>query len=535
MHQADLVIKNGNILTMEKKMPGAEGRASALAVSGDRIIGVGEDKDFESVIGPGTTVLDLRGHTVLPGFNDAHIHPLLSANGLSLVNLAGVKSLEEFFARLKDAAKETPAGQWIEGSGYDEGLFKEGREPTIEELDAALPNHPLYVTRACLHVGLANSKAMALFGITPDTPDPQGGEIVKKNGKLTGRLCDAAITKVKSVIPILPPDQLAKNMGRQSRLFNSYGITSTTEMCMVGLDHDLPLWDEILKNELLTVRVAAYYQQDMYSKLLDARLPIPLGNDLFRIQGRKLITDGGGGSGTARMSAPNLHDGKYGISYFTQEQLDEMVWEAHSRGHQVAAHGIGDVAIRMILDAYKKAQERLPRPNARHRLEHCSFCFPPLTERVIKEKVLSVMNPGFLYYFGETHVRNYGEKRVSMEFPFRSLLDGGAVVASGSDCPVTDMNPFPIIYSAVTRKTAQGLECGKTERITAYEAVYSYTAAGAYLTFDEDKKGTLSPGKLADMVVLDGDITKMDHEPERILETKVERTFLGGKTVFERP
>jgi predicted amidohydrolase YtcJ len=530
MYQASLVIKNANILTMDKKNP----TASALAVFGDRIIGLGEDKDFESVTGPGTTVLDARRHTVLPGFNDAHIHPLISANSLALVNMVGVKSLDEFYSRLKTAVEKTPPGQWVEGYGYDEGLFKEGREPLIGELDAVVPDHPLYVARACLHVALVNSKAMAVLGITADTPDPQGGEIVKKDGKLTGRLCDAASAMAKSVIPVLPPDQLAKKMGEQSRLFNSYGITSATEMCMVGLEHDLPVWDEILKNELLTVRVAAYYQEKMYTKLLEAHLPLPLGDDLFRIQGRKIILDGGGGSGTARMSEPNLHDGKYGIVYFTQEQLDDMVWEAHSRGHQVATHGIGDVAIRMILDAYKKAQERLPRPNARHRLEHCSFCFPPLIDRVIQEKVLSVMNPGFLYYFGETHVRNYGEKRVSMEFPFRSLLDGGAIVAGGSDCPVTNMNPFPIIYSAITRKTAKGMVCGEAERISAYEAVYSYTAAGAYLTFDEEKKGTLSPGKLADIVVLDTDITKMDNEPERILETKVERTFLGGKTVFEQ-
>lgn len=530
MYQADLVIKNANILTMDKNNPSA----SALAVFGDRIIGVGEDKDFESVTGPGTTVLDARRHTVLPGFNDAHSHPLISANSLALVNMVGVKSLDEFFSRLRSAGEKTPPGQWIEGYGYDEGLFREGREPAIAELDTAVPNHPLYVSRACLHVALINSKAAAILGITVDTPDPQGGEIVKKDGNLTGRLCDAAASNAKRFIPALPLDQLAKKMGEQSRLFNSYGITSTTEMCMVGLEHDLPVWNEVLKNELLTVRVAAYYQENMYRKLLESRLPIPFGDDLFRIQGRKIILDGGGGSGTARMSEPNLHDGKSGIIYFTQEQLDDIVWEAHSHGHQIAAHGIGDVAIAMILDAYKKAQGRLFRPNARHRLEHCSFCFPPLIDRVINEKVLSVMNPGFLYYFGETHVRNYGEKRVSMEFPFRSLLDGGAIVAGGSDCPVTDMNPFPIIYSAVTRKTAKGMVCGETERISAYEAVYSYTATGAYLTFDEEKKGTLSPGKLADIVVLDADITKMDNEPERILETKVERTFLGGKTVYEK-
>jgi predicted amidohydrolase YtcJ len=196
MYQASLVIKNANILTMDRKNPSA----SALAVFGGRITGLGEDKDFESVIGPGTTVLDAHRHTVLPGFNDAHSHPLISASSLALVNMAGVKSLAEFFSRLRTAVEKTPPGQWIEGFGYDEGLFREGREPDIAELDAVVPNHPLYVARACLHVALVNSKAMAVLGITAGTPDPQGGEIIKKNGRLTGRLCDAASAMAKSAI-----------------------------------------------------------------------------------------------------------------------------------------------------------------------------------------------------------------------------------------------------------------------------------------------------------------------------------------------
>jgi predicted amidohydrolase YtcJ len=294
------------------------------------------------------------------------------------------------------------------------------------------------------------------------------------------------------------------------------------------------VWDKVLKSDGLTVRIAAYYLEYIYRKLSDLGIPIPFGNDLFKLQGRKIILDGGGGSGTARMSEPNLHDGKYGILYHTQEELDDIVWEAHSQGRQISGHGIGDVAITMLLDAYKKAQERLPRPNARHRIEHCSFCYPPLVERVIKEGVLPLMHPGFLYYFGETHKRNYGEERVSQEFPFRSLLDGGIVVGNGSDFPVTVLNPNAILYAAITRKTARGVSCGEKERITAQEAVYSYTAAGAYLTFDEHRKGTLETGKLADIVVTDIDPTAVDDEPERILEMKVEKTILGGKTVFER-
>jgi predicted amidohydrolase YtcJ len=261
---------------------------------------------------------------------------------------------------------------------------------------------------------------------------------------------------------------------------------------------------------------------------------MPFGNDLFRFRGRKIILDGGGGSGTARVSEPNLHDGKCGILYHTQEALDEIVWEAHARGLQISAHGIGDIAIEMLLDAYKKAQARLPRPDARHRIEHCSFCYPHLAKRVVAQGVLPLLNPGFLYYFGDTHTRNYGEARVSQEFPFRSLLDGGAVVGIGSDAPVTVLSPNEILYGAIARKSQSGLSCGEKERVSAEEALYAYTAAGAYMTFDEHRKGTLESGKLADIVVTDIDPTAVDDEPEQILHMKIEQTILGGKTVFRR-
>jgi predicted amidohydrolase YtcJ len=400
-------------------------------------------------------------------------------------------------------------------------------------MDAALPDHPMIVLRACLHVALVNSKALALAGYTPDTPDPPGGEIVRENGKLTGRLCERAYTAVNELVPAAGVDSMVTSMKRLSGMFNAYGITSTTEMGMLDdFDDEFVFWDRVFKEEALSVRVAAYYLDYTYNRISEAGFPLPFGNDLYKFQGRKIILDGGGGSGTARMSEPNLHDGKYGILYHEQEKLDEIVWEAHSRGMQISTHGIGDVAITMILDAYRKAQQRLPRKDARHRIEHCSFCYPHIAERVIKEGVLPLLNPGFLYYFGDTHTRNYGEERVAKEFPFRTLLDGGVTVGIGSDAPVTVLSPKEILYGAIARRSQSGLSCGERERVSALEAVYAYTAAGAYMTCDEHRKGTLETGKLADIVVTDIDPTAVDDEPERVLEMKIERTILGGKTVF---
>ncbi|MDR1573740.1 MAG: amidohydrolase, partial [Clostridiales Family XIII bacterium] len=368
--QADLVIKNANIRTLDKKNPAG----SALAVWKGLIAGVGDFDDFSTTIGPDTEILDLAGKTVLPGFNDNHSHPIVYALSLTNVDVTGSRSIGEFFDRLRARAAETPAGEWVAGFGYDEGLFAEGREPSIEEMDAAVPDHPLLVVRACLHVALANSRAMALAAYTPDTPDPPGGEIVRRDGKLTGRLCERAYTVVNEKIPAPGTDQLVRSMKRLCGMFNACGITSTTEMGMLdNFEDEFLFWDKVLKEDALTVRIASYHLDNSYRRLRALNMPFPFGNDLLRFQGRKIILDGGGGSGTARMSEPNLHDGKYGILYHDQETLDEIVWEAHSRGLQISAHGIGDVAIGMLLDAFKKAQARLPRKDARHRIEHCSF------------------------------------------------------------------------------------------------------------------------------------------------------------------
>lgn len=529
MLKADLIIQNANVITMDPERP----KASAMAVAGDRILGVGEAADLEMLLGPSTKVWDLEGKFVIPGFNDNHSHPMHFSASLAKADCSGVRSLEELFRRLKEKILVTPEGNWVEGWGYDETLFQEGREPTLEEMDRLAPSHPLYIGRTCAHVGLVNSRAMELAGYGKDRPDPPGGQVIRDGqGHPTGRVVEAAAAKVRDMIPELSADDLSDYIAKMCRIYNSYGITSGTDMGMVGaLPYELSVWGLAMEKGNLTVRIAAYLMDNGYNRLKESGIRLPLGNDLFRFAGRKLLLDGSGGGGTAAMREPNTHDGRMGVLLHTQEELDALVLQAHQDGEQISTHAIGDRAIEMILDAYQKAQEKLPRKDARHRIEHCSFCFPDLIRRVARQGVYPLLNPGFLWSFGEAHLRNYGPERLAGEFPFRSLLDQGVMAAIGSDCPVTSPDPRKILYAAITRKSAKGLFCGERERVTAEEALRAYTASGAYFTFDENKKGRLKAGLLADFVVLDQDPCR--EEPEALLEMKVERTVLGGRTVYE--
>jgi predicted amidohydrolase YtcJ len=530
--KADLVIRNATIHTMDESNPTAE----ALAIIGDRIIGVGKNFDFDTVIDSDTEVLDLYGKTVLPGLNDNHCHPLTGAQNLANVDITDAKNHKELFETLRKHASKMRKGEWVIAYGYQEHMFDERRVPTLEELDAALPNHPVHITRACNHVGLANSLALNFMNYTSSTPDPEGGLIERKNGKLTGILREAANFNLRNRLPQISVDRLAEAMGEMSKKYNENGITSTTDMGLLNArDDEFAVWAKVLRSGYLSVRTAAYLFEENYHRLTNEEIPIPFGDHLYRFQGRKIIVDGSGGPATAMMSEPSLTYGENGILYYsTQEELDEDVWDAHARGHQIAAHAIGNVAIEMLLNAYKKAQERLPRPDIRHRIEHCSFCFPPLIDRVIKEGVYPSFNTGYFYFFGEAHLANYGQERLNGEFPYRTFLDNGVQVSNATDAPVLSLNPAPTLYGAISRKMKSGKTCGEKERITAYEALVSYTRSGAFLTHDETEKGTLSPGKFADIIVTNIDPTSpgIDAEPERILDLKIEKTILGGETVY---
>ncbi len=527
--KADYVIQHAKILTMDRNNP----RASAMAIWKDKIVAVGNESDIASLVGPDTKIWNLNGKCVMPGLNDSHGHLMYYAYGLAKVDCTGVTSIQEMLDRLRARAAETAPGTWVEGFGYDEMQMVEQREPTLQELDEAIPNHPLYLARACRHVALANSLGLKAAGYDENTPNPVHGELVRdESGRLTGRLCEDAAAPLRDNMPPIPADDMVKYIEKMSQYYNSLGITSATDMGMLGdYPESTSVWSRATSGGELKVRTSSYLIWNSYTQIANTGVYLPLGNDMFRYAGRKLVLDGSGGGGTARMREPNCHDGKMGILYYTQEELNDMVWEAHRKGEQICTHAIGDAAIEMVLDAYQAAQKKLPNPKARHRIEHCSFCFPDLIERVVSEHVYPSMHPSFLWYFGEAHLRNFGEERLAGEFPFRSLLDRGVIVGNGSDSPVVDPDPRPIIYATVTRKSAKGLVCGEKERISMEEALWTYTMGGAYLSFEEDKKGSLEVGKYADFIVTDIDPT--EHEPEAILSMKVECTVLGGAVVFE--
>ncbi|MDR1778414.1 MAG: amidohydrolase [Clostridiales Family XIII bacterium] len=529
---ADLVLKGAHIVTMDDRLPTAE----ALAVQGEQIIGVGAAHDFETVTDADTVVLDLGGSTVVPGLNDNHCHPLTGAQNLAAVDISGTKNHAELFAMLRDRAARTPEGEFIVAYGFQEHLWEEGRVPTLAEMDAALPHHPLHITRACQHTGLTNSPGLAFMHWDDATPDPSGGTLIREGGKLTGELHEAANFALRNSIPQMTTDQLAESMKEMSRQYNSYGITSTTDMGLLnGRDDEYVIWGKVLANDYLTVRTAAYLFTENYERMLAAQIPLPLGDSLYRLHGRKIIIDGSGGPATARMTSPSYTRKDRGILYYNQEQLDAAILQAHLNGHQIAAHAIGDEAIGMLLDSYEKAQARLPRPDIRHRIEHCSFALPPLPDRIARAKVYPCFSTGYFYFFGEAHLANYGLERVQWELPYRAIFDRGIECANATDAPVLTLDPAPSLYGAIARRTAKGDDCGQAQRCTPYEALRSYTYAGAFLTHEEKIKGTLTAGKLADITVLNMDPTDptLTEEPERILDLKIQRTILGGKTVYE--
>ena len=523
--QADYIVTNANIITLA-----SPNRPTAMAIMGDRILALGSCEEMEVFKGPDTKVMDLEGKTVLPGLNDNHCHPVTYADNLLKVDLSAVTSQAELLEKLQARAKTCAPGQWVLGYGYDEMRFPEKREPTLQQLDQAIPDHPLYVTRACLHAGFGNSRLFAQAGWNKDTQLPDGALAKDENGELTGRVNEGAKFALDKLVPPSSPEDAAKTLAQVCAQYNAFGVTSIADM---GHGADDPalfrVWGDVLAQGKLTLRTASYLMDPAYLPYAQAGLPFPFGNNLYRVAGRKLFADGAIGTGTAGVSQPSS-SGSKGLFHHSQEELDELVWEAHAKGIQISIHAMGDEGIRMALYAYQKAQQRLPQPDIRHRIEHCSLAYPDILDALCAQKVYPLFNSGLYWYFGQAHINHYGKERAEGQYPFRTALDRGLPVANGTDCPVTSPDPRPVLYAAAKRVTHSGAPFGPQENISVEEALRTYTIHGAFLTHEEREKGTLEPGKLADFIVVDRD--PIAEGPEALLEMKVLKTVLGGTVVF---
>jgi len=523
---ADLILVGGRIWTLDPGRPSA----GAVAVTGEYISAVGDADEVLAERGHRTTVVELKGRTILPGFYDAHQHQLYA--GLARRQVDGrAASMDELCARVVEAARAGGPQAWVEGHGYDERQLAEGRHPTRFELDHAARSQPCFVTRTCGHAMVANSAALAVAGIDRDTPDPSGGLIERDphTGEPTGLLRERAMELVRRVVPPASPATLKRAIREAASENLRHGITSLWEPS-VEPDH-VAAYLELADAGELQIRVTMAHKKVLRS---GEDVPIPQGFRRGRLSltAVKLFQDGAIGARTAAVSGSYVGDPEnHGVLVWDQVELDQLATDIASAGLQISIHAIGDDAIRSALAAIEAAVSRSPAPRRRHRIEHCGLPLGNLPAELGRLGVVPVVQPSFLFFHGDTYLENLGPDRSEHLYPVRSLLEGCGTVAGSSDGPVVpDATPLRGIQSAMTRATASGRVLGPRESISLEEGIRLYTVMAARAAHEEHDKGVLAPGKLADIAVLDRNLERVP--TAELLEVGVEWVLVGGSTAF---
>jgi predicted amidohydrolase YtcJ len=531
---ADRVYFHAKVWTADDAKP----LAQAFATRGQRIIGVGTTEEMRALAGPSTAMVDLQGHLVVPGFNDAHWH----FASLRDVELDGAATLAEMQQLLTAAAKAHPGEPWILGRGWGYDVFP-GRMPDKKYLDGILPDKPAFIWERDGHMGLANSKALQLAGITRETKDPADGRIEHDaSGELTGELKEGAVELVASKIPPPTAEQRYEDLKRLMAKAASYGITSLQEVS-AGLDPtQMAAFERVLAEGDFNVRsyVSVPLEKNATPEHLAEfkRLKETYRGPLVKFGSAKGILDGTVDAATAVMFEP-FTNGKNGIAFWTQEELNRSVAQYDLEGFQVMIHAIGDKAIHMAFDAYENAEKTNGTTGHRNRIEHAEV---PVSTDYPRFKQLGVIASTQALFANPdaTTLNNYavllGPARAAHADAFKRYDDAGAVQAFGSDYPVFSMEVLHGIYCAATRMTPEGTPEGgwyPENRISVEAALRHFTRDGAYASFDEKEKGTLMPGKLADFVVLSQDI--LIAAPEQILKTQVLLTVMGGRETYHAP
>ena len=525
---ADLIIKGARLLTMDP----AVGPATAIAVRGQHILAVGSDDDVMNLKSANTEIIDGRGHTVTPGFVDAHSHPLLAQDAIAAnVNLRRIVDVQNALAA---QASRTPPGHWVLGSMYDDTKFEDGRPLTRKDIDKAVPDHPVFVRHRGGHTVVVNTAALKLAGITIETPDPIGGKYFREDGELTGKVAEPSAMRPFEEVGIWPVmDRAARQRSvlLTSRVMAASGLTSTTDS-WGALEDFIAYQDARAAGEMhYRLSFMPFGETDVYKGLKLARMASGFGDDMLRIGAVKYAADGSASERTMSRSTP--YDGNpddYGILTMTQEEIDVAVDDAVAHDFRIGIHANGDVAIDRVLNAYERVLQNWDGENPRFRIEHCSMVNPSLLERIKKAGVVPTPFYTYAHYHGNKWL-DYGEEMMESMFAHRSFLDYGIPVAPASDFTPGPFEPMMAIQSMVTRKDTQGRVWGPGQRISVSEAMQICTMHGAYASFEEGIKGSLTPGKLADIVILEAD--PHDVDPDRISDIKIARTILGGRSTFE--
>lgn len=535
---ADLIVTNARVYTADKQQL----RAEAVAVLGERIVAVGSASAMDAWRGPGTRVIDAGGKLVLPGFNDAHVHFMDSGLGLASVQLKDAASPQEFSSRIGQYAAKQPKGRWILGGTWDEQRWNPPRLPTKELIDRLTPDNPVAVGRYDGHMYLANSLALKLAHITAETPDPPGGEIGRDaHGNPTGILKDAAKDLVEAVIPPLSHEQRLEAARSALALARSVGATSVQEMANSNedLSRNLEIYKELEEKGELTTRIYVAPLIDNWENYARVGMRHAFGSSLLRTGALKSFADGSLGSTTAYFFQPYTDDPKTrGLLTDEMQPLSKMrerLVGADKAGLQLCVHAIGDEAISLVLDLYQDVLKSNGEKDRRWRIEHAQHMALKDFDRFARLGVIASVQPYHAIDDGRWAERRIGPERIKTTYAFRTFLNHGVRLALGTDWDVAPLNPLLTIYAAVTRATLDGKNPSgwmPEQKLTVAEAVQAYTMGSAYAEFQENNKGSITPGKLADMVILSDDIFTID--PKLIRDVQVETTILGGKVVWER-
>ena len=530
---ADLIIHNARIWTVEASQPEAE----AVAILGDRIVAVGSNQDADGWRGPRTRVVDAAGKRLLPGFNDAHVHFADGGAQLDNVELNDAASPEEFARRIRERAAKTAQGAWVLGDDWDETKWNPAELPTKDLIDAATPETPVAVNRYDGHMILANSVALELAGITAKTPDPAGGVIVRdRQGNPTGALKDAAQDMLFKAVPARTHDQRRRVMERALEHAASLGVTSVQHMNPDSAD--IAIYSELLDEGKLTTRIYAAPLITQVDDQVKIGIRRAFGGPYLRIGAVKAYADGSLGSATAYFFEPFSDlPGNHGLLSDEMQPISLMrdrMMRADAAGLQLCAHAIGDAGISAILDIYGEIEKAHGSRDRRWRIEHAQHMAAKDFDRFAQLHVIASVQPYHAIDDGRWAERRMGHDRSSRTYAFRTFLDHGVRLALGTDWNVAPLNPMLTLYAATTRATLDGKNPKgwfPEQKLTIKEAIEAYTMGSAYAEFQENEKGSITAGKLADMVLLSDDVLSID--PVKIRDVTVLKTWVGGKLTYD--
>jgi len=511
----DIILINANVITLNPKKPIAQ----LVAIRKNKIQAVTDNEALKYLKKKHTRIIDCRGKTLIPGFYDTHFHLQASAASLvslDLSHLEKMQSVLDIQTRIRKFSKNLAPETWVRATGYNDFYLAGRRHPTRWDLDKAAPNHFVKLSHQTRHICVLNSLALSCAGISRYTPDPPGGLIDRdlKSGEPNGILFEMNNFLAKR-IPPLDENELNRGVELINQKLLSLGITSIHD---ASSHNNLKQWHSLCeikeKNQLLP-RVLMMLGLQGFNDLNKYNFSCPLGQDQLRLGTVKIIID----ETTGRLLPP-------------QVELNECVLRIHRSGLQVAIHAIEETAVEAACSAIEYALTKLPKTDHRHRIEHCSVCPPALAKRIAKARIMVVTQPPFIFYNGDRYLETVSNHQIPNLYPIGTLFKNGVTVAGSSDSPIVPATPLVGIYSAISRKTEKNKTISSKNRVTPLTALQMYTNHAAKATFDESKKGSIAPGKLADLVVLNGDPVKLP--PDEIKDLKVKMTIIDGKIAWDQ-